>query len=377
MIESEDKKYLPKLKYSYTKFVQEDSENESREITKLCHLLIVHNGAIGSNSPVFVTADDMFVDQFQNKSMILVDDLDKPNLRLYKKAIDFKLTDTAFPELMTAIEQSCRHELGWCHKTLRNKTAMDLYSRSILLKGENDMILEIWPPNHQSKIIQHVANTHGIIRILHNKLLIEFHPYLSVNPNQKPFLKQPCEHDEVMYIKPGLNQIYRLINPRSTLTLVIQAFDTDSFEYIDRGQIKQSKKLTDMDYEEFRKTMKIEWQQSKDNPSTASCSVGNWDECALQLAKQIYASLTNWENIQEITLFGGKLCHSQVRGGFHRWQWKWSGQFWCPQISASISGESKNLLSRAGAVEHAIQDYIAKCTQQHVCTAEQLQNWQQ
>ncbi|CAF1015715.1 unnamed protein product [Didymodactylos carnosus] len=172
----------------------------------------VYNRTIGSDSPVFVTEEEMYVDDFKNKSMMPVDDLDRTNIRLYKKVIDFKLTDVAFPELMTAIEQSYLHELGWCYKTLPNKTAIDLYSRSILLKGDNGMVLEIWPPNHQSKLIQHLANTHGIIRILHNKLLIEFHPYLSINSNQKPFLKQPCEQYEVMYIKPDLNQIYRLIN---------------------------------------------------------------------------------------------------------------------------------------------------------------------
>lgn len=66
------------------------------------------------------------------------------------------------------------------------------------------------------------------------------------------------------------------------------------------------------------------------------------------------------------------MCNSQFKGGWHRWQWKWSGKFWCPALSANVVGESTQWKSRNGAIEHAIQDYVTKMTTAGLLTPTQL-----
>ncbi|CAF4383195.1 unnamed protein product, partial [Didymodactylos carnosus] len=166
---------------------------------------------------------------------------------------------------IAAIESSCREPSGWCYTTLQTKAnalTRGINSTSVRIRIGNMTFLEIWPPNHKSTVIQHSLSTHGIIRILSNQVMIEFHPYISANPQQKPFLARLCEENDVTYFKPGLNQIYRFFNPRNTLAIIIQAFDRVAFEYIgsDQKQIKQQSEVsTDIEYEKFKKLIEKDY----------------------------------------------------------------------------------------------------------------------
>ncbi|CAF0980131.1 unnamed protein product [Didymodactylos carnosus] len=116
MADADDKKYLPKLKYTYLKQAEENEE-ESSEKTSTCHEMYDH--PVSGVIPTYVIEEEMIEDQPKNKSLITAEDLDKPNQRLYKTIMDFKLTDPTFPNFIDAIEQSGREPSGWCHKTLR------------------------------------------------------------------------------------------------------------------------------------------------------------------------------------------------------------------------------------------------------------------
>ncbi|CAF1031170.1 unnamed protein product [Didymodactylos carnosus] len=261
MTDNDDAKYLTQLKSSYSKFLFDTDEDESSEELNLCHQ--IYKGPVDGNPPIFVSAEEMIDDQQainSKKNMIAVEDMDKPNQRLYKSVMDFKLSNPEHPNFtIAAIERSCRETSGWCYKTLHSKANIltrRINSTSIRIRVGNLTFLEIWPPNHKSIVIQHSFIAHGIIRILSNQIMIEFHPYLDANPQQKPFLTRLCEENEVIYFKPGLNQIYRFFNPRDTPAIIIQAFDTVAFEYIstDRKEIKrQSEVSTDIEYEKFKK----------------------------------------------------------------------------------------------------------------------------
>jgi hypothetical protein len=93
----------------------------------------------------------------------------------------------------------------------------------------------------------------------------------------------------------------------------------------------------------------------------ASCLAAQWAACGISVGSAIYNKYHSWSDIDTKQAFG-TTCQSQFKGGFHRWQWKWSGKFWCPTLSATVMGDSTQWKSRTGAIEHAIQDYVTKMT---------------
>ncbi|CAF1388675.1 unnamed protein product [Rotaria magnacalcarata] len=107
------------------------------------------------------------------------------------------------------------------------------------------------------------------------------------------------------------------------------------------------------------------------NVDLTPCLSANWTSCGISVGTFIYAKYNSWSNIDTKQAFG-TTCHSQFKGGFHRWQWKWSGKFWCPSLSTSIIGTSTQWKSRNGAIEHAIQDYVTKMTSAGLLKVEQL-----
>ncbi|CAF1287649.1 unnamed protein product, partial [Didymodactylos carnosus] len=110
MTDNDDKKYLTKLKSSYSKFLFDKDEDESREEVNLCYQIYEH--PVEGNPPIFVSEEVMIDDQQatdSNTSMIAVEDLDKPNQRLYKIVMNFKLSNPEHPNFtIAAIESSCR-----------------------------------------------------------------------------------------------------------------------------------------------------------------------------------------------------------------------------------------------------------------------------
>ncbi|CAF1037772.1 unnamed protein product [Rotaria sordida] len=93
----------------------------------------------------------------------------------------------------------------------------------------------------------------------------------------------------------------------------------------------------------------------------APCLAGQWVACGIAVGTDIYKKYTSWSDVDTKPAFG-TMCNSQIKGGWHRWQWKWSGKFWCPSLNDTIMGDSTQWKSRDGAMEHAIQDYVTKMT---------------
>ncbi|CAF2500334.1 unnamed protein product [Rotaria sp. Silwood2] len=101
------------------------------------------------------------------------------------------------------------------------------------------------------------------------------------------------------------------------------------------------------------------------------CTSGQWIACGIAVGTAVYNKYHSWSDVDTKQAFG-TTCYSQFKGGFHRWEWKWSGKFWCPSLSSTIQGESTQWKSRTGAIEHAIQDYVTKMTQAGLLTVNQL-----
>ena len=106
----------------------------------------------------------------------------------------------------------------------------------------------------------------------------------------------------------------------------------------------------------------------------APCLAQNWLGCGVAVGSAVYKHYGSWSDVDTKQAFG-TTCNSQFKGGFHRWQYKWSGKFWCPALSASIMGDSTQWKSRTGAIEHAIQDYVTKMTAAGLLKVDQLNAW--
>jgi Protein of unknown function (DUF3254) len=102
-----------------------------------------------------------------------------------------------------------------------------------------------------------------------------------------------------------------------------------------------------------------------------ACLAGQWTACGIAVGTSVYKKYNSWSDIDTKQAFG-TTCHSQFKGGFHRWQWKWSGKFWCPSLSETVKGDSTQFKSRTGAIEHAIQDYVTKMTSAGLLKPSQL-----
>ncbi|CAF4161023.1 unnamed protein product, partial [Rotaria sordida] len=56
------------------------------------------------------------------------------------------------------------------------------------------------------------------------------------------------------------------------------------------------------------------------------------------------------------------MCNSQLKGGWYRWQWRWSGKFWCPSLSATIMGETAAVAITLAVVLTRKRDTTEKTT---------------
>ncbi|CAF1122631.1 unnamed protein product [Adineta steineri] len=101
------------------------------------------------------------------------------------------------------------------------------------------------------------------------------------------------------------------------------------------------------------------------------CLALNYVVCGLTVGSAVYKQYASWSDVDTKQAFG-TTCNSQFKGGFHDWEWKWSGKFSCPSLSPTVMGESTQYASRTGAIEHAVQDYVTKMTSAGLLKPEQL-----
>ena len=103
------------------------------------------------------------------------------------------------------------------------------------------------------------------------------------------------------------------------------------------------------------------------------CVLQDWLSCGVNVGS-VYFQLHRWNDYTTVTLFD-RQCVGKVKGGFHSWQWKWSGEFSC--LGWNIVGSSTQFKSRSGATEHAIIDFIQKALQAKLITTEQIKGYKE
>ena len=103
------------------------------------------------------------------------------------------------------------------------------------------------------------------------------------------------------------------------------------------------------------------------------CLKQDWVSCGINFGKT-YFSLHKWNDITNVS-FLGRPCVGSVKGGFHRWQWKWSGKFSCS--GWNVEGTSTKLKSRTGAIENAVINFMQKALQAKLITTEDIKSYNQ
>jgi hypothetical protein len=192
----------------------------------------------------------------------------------------FVLDDKDFPQFSKAIEYSIATPGCWCYKKLQEKSRefskegniLETYLRITL--GQNNgespgipYVMEIWPIGHYSPIHNH-AGANAIIRVLHGKINVSLFSFLS--NELTPFAKVDFKKDDITWISPTLNQTHQLKNldknKNTCITIQCYMYGTDNdihydyFDYLDpTGIVQQYEPDSDMDFIDFKKLMKQEW----------------------------------------------------------------------------------------------------------------------
>ena len=194
----------------------------------------------------------------------------------------FVLNTPDFPEFTQAIEHSLATPGKWCYDRIRQKSTefnkdkpnvQETYLRITL--GENNgespgipYVMEIWPVGHYSPIHNHGGSS-AIIRVLNGSINVSLFPFLSGDAVE-PFGKADFKKDDITWISPGLNQVHQLKNLETNkdTCITIQCYmyrqdntaHYDYFDYIDASNIiEQYEPDSDMDFIQFKETMKKEW----------------------------------------------------------------------------------------------------------------------
>ena len=199
----------------------------------------------------------------------------------------FVLDDPEFPEFSKAIEYSIQTPGLWCNTRLKQKAnefskepqPLETYLRITL--GQNNgespgvpYVMEIWPVGHYSPIHNH-SNANAVIRVLHGKIHVSLYPFLC---NEKggvaPFATADFKKDDVTWISSTLNQVHMLknldTNTETCITIQCYLYDMndkvhyDYFDYLgNANQKNQYEPDSDMDFVEFKKTIRKEWENRK------------------------------------------------------------------------------------------------------------------
>jgi hypothetical protein len=199
----------------------------------------------------------------------------------------FTLDTDDFPDFVQAIERSIKS--GWCYKRLQEKSHEfskdkpnldETYLRITL--GQNNgespgipYVMEIWPVGHYSPVHNH-SEAHAIIRVLNGEINVSQFAYLCPS-GIEPFAVTNFHKDEITWISPTLNQTHQLRNlPENAATCItIQCYlydqkdsgHYDYFDYVDAdGKIQQYEPDSDMDFVDFKKLMREEWESRDSTP---------------------------------------------------------------------------------------------------------------
>jgi len=200
----------------------------------------------------------------------------------------FILDDLDFPEFSRAIETSINTPGLWCYNKLQEKASefnpdkpniLETYLRITLNQNNGESpgipyVMEIWPVGHFSPIHNH-SGANAVIRVLHGSINVSLFPFLCEDKEgiesfgQINFIK-----DDITWISANVNQTHQLknleTNKDTCITIQCYMYDEndvlhyDYFDFIDSDGIKQQYTPDlDMDFIDFKKLMKQEWDANK------------------------------------------------------------------------------------------------------------------
>lgn len=197
----------------------------------------------------------------------------------------FILNTLDFPDFSDAIEYSIKTPGLWCNTRLKEKATefgkdpqpLETYLRITL--GQNNgespgipYVMEIWPVGHYSPIHNH-SGANAVIRVLHGKIHVSLYPFLCDQEETiEPFGTVDFGKDDITWISSALNQVHMLknldTNTETCITIQCYMYDSsdslhyDYFDYLgDKNAKSQYEPDSDMDFLEFKKTMKKEWDE--------------------------------------------------------------------------------------------------------------------
>ena len=196
----------------------------------------------------------------------------------------FTLNTPDFPDFSDAIEYSINTPGLWCNTRLTQKATefdkdpqpLETYLRITLGQNNGDSpgipyVMEIWPAGHYSPIHNH-SSANAIIRVLHGKINVSLYPFLCDSVESvDPFATKQFVKDDITWISPTLNQIHKLenldSNTESCITIQCYLYDSsdsnhyDYFDYLGSNNSKnQYEPDSDMDFLDFKKTIRKEWE---------------------------------------------------------------------------------------------------------------------
>ena len=204
----------------------------------------------------------------------------------------FVLDDTDFPEFSKAIEYSIINPNGWCYKRLLEKAGefgkeniKETYLRITLGMNNGESpgipyVMEIWPVGHYSPVHNH-SGANAVIRVLHGSINVSLFPFLTED-GIDAFGSVDFKKDDITWISPTLNQTHQLKNlednTQACITIQCYMYDSDDsghydyFDYIEDGVKGQYEPDSDMDFLNFKKLMKEEWEASVQEDSIKKLS---------------------------------------------------------------------------------------------------------
>lgn len=202
---------------------------------------------------------------------------------------NFVLDTPDFPDFSKAIQYSIDTPGMWCYNKLQEKSTefnpdkpniLETYLRITL--GQNNgespgipYVMEIWPSGHYSPIHSH-SSANAIIRVLHGSINVTLYPFLCAEKTGiTPFGNANFDKDEVTWISTNLNQTHMLKNIEPTdacITIQCYMYDKDDtihydyFDYVDEeGVIQHYNPDSDMAFLDFKKQMRLEWDNKNSN----------------------------------------------------------------------------------------------------------------
>ena len=210
---------------------------------------------------------------------------------------NFNLNDEDFPEFSDAIEYSIKTPGCWCYEKLKSKSTefnpdkpniLETYLRITLNQNSGESpgipyVMEIWPIGHFSPIHNHGGSS-AIIRVLHGNINVKLFPFLCNDAEGIETMNVvDFKKDDITWISPTLNQVHQLTNlntnTKTCITIQCYMYELDDiihydyFDYIDAdGNKQQYEPDSDMDFIQFKKLMKTEWDNKpKNNYSFFEC----------------------------------------------------------------------------------------------------------